>query len=354
MKKIIILAVVLIVGAIGTLKLFQTFVVPKQFTRIATERVGTDATTAMADGLYVFIGGAGAPLPDPLRSGPTLGILAGDQAFLIDSGSGGLRNLSMMGFPVGRLDHIYLTHLHSDHIDGLGEALMLAWVSGSRDTPLPVTGPEGTTIVTDGFRQAYQQDAGYRTAHHGPNVANPAGFGALATDITTQGGTVLVETDTLKITAFAVDHAPVKGALGYRIDYKDRSISVSGDTVFSGNLIAQSRGVDVLFHEALNPDMVGVLQTAAKDNGATNLAKIMSDIVDYHTSPKEAAQAASDAGAAALVLYHIVPPLPTKALDRMFLGDAATVYDGKITVSRDGVMVGLPSGSDAVIYENRL
>lgn len=354
MKKIIAIAVVLIVLAIGALKFFQTSVVPSQFAKIAAERVGTDATVDRTDGLYVFIGGAGAPLPDNLRSGPTLGILAGDQAFLIDSGSGGLRNLALMGFPVGRLDHIYLTHLHSDHIDGLGEALMLAWVSGSRYTPLPVTGPAGTAIVTDGFRQAYQQDAGYRTAHHGSAVANPAGFGATAADITTQSHTVLIETGDLKITAFAVDHAPVTGALGYRIDYKDRSISVSGDTVLSENLIAQSRGVDVMFHEALNPDMVGVLQKAADQNGAANLAKIMADIVDYHTSPEEAAQAASDAGAGALVLYHIVPPLPTKALDRMFLGDATDVYEGKITVSRDGVMVGLPSGSDAVIYEDRL
>lgn len=354
MDKIIAITVVLIVGAIGAHKFFQISVVPKQFAKIAAERVGTDMTTDMADGLYVFIGGAGAPLPDSLRSGPTLGILAGDRAFLIDSGSGGLRNLSLMGFPIGRLDHIYLTHLHSDHIDGLGEALMLAWVSGRRETPLPVTGPAGTAIVTDGFRRAYQQDAGYRTAHHGSAVANPAGFGAEASDITTQSHAVLIDTGDLKITAFAVDHAPVKSALGYRIDYKNRSISVSGDTVLSENLIAQSRGVDVMFHEALNPDMVGVLQTAAEQNGATNLAKIMADIVDYHTSPKEAAQAARDAGAGALVLYHIVPPLPTKALDRMFLGDAEAAYDGKITVSRDGVMVGLPSGSDAVIYENRL
>lgn len=354
MNKFIAIAVILILGGLAALRFAQTVLIPNRFEATAQELVGTNPTADFADGLYVFIGGAGGPLPDPLRSGPTLGILAGDQAFMIDAGSGGLRNLTQMGFPVGQIDHIYLTHLHSDHIDGLGEALLLSWISGERDTPLLMTGPLGTQTVTDGFMQAYRLDSQHRTEHHGVAVANPSGFGAQAIEIDGLDRQVLRDEGDLKITAFTVDHAPVKGAFGFRIDYKDRSISISGDTAYSPNLIVQSAGVDVLFHEALNPDMVATLGLAAQKNGAMNLAKIMADIPDYHTNPRDAARAATEVEADALVLYHIIPPLPTKALDRMFLGDAEDAYEGPITVSRDGTMVGLPSGSDAVIYEDRL
>lgn len=354
MKKIIIIAVIAIVGVAAALRFAQTVLIPNRFEAMALELVGTNPTADFADGLYVFIGGAGGPLPDPLRSGPTLGILAGDQAFIIDAGTGGLRNLTQMGFPVGQIDHVYLTHLHSDHIDGLGETLLLSWINGDRDSPMPVTGPLGTQTVTDGFMQAYRLDSQHRTEHHGVAVANPRGFGAQAIEIEGLDRQVLRDEGDLKITAFTVDHAPVKGAFGFRIDYKDRSIAISGDAAYSPNLIAQSIDVDVLFHEALNPEMVATLGRAAEKNGAANLAKIMADIPDYHTSPHDAARAATEVRADALVLYHIIPPLPTKALDRMFLGDARDVYDGPITVSRDGVMVGLPSGSDGVTYENRL
>lgn len=354
MKKFIAIGVILILAGLAALRFAQTVLIPNRFEAMAQELVGTNPTADFPDGLYVFIGGAGAPLPDPLRSGPTLGILAGDKAFIIDTGSGGVRNLTQMGFPVGQVDHIYLTHLHSDHIDGLGEALLLSWINGQRDTPMPVTGPLGTQVVTNGFMQAYKLDSQHRTEHHGVAVANPSGFGAQAIEIDGLDRQVLRDEGDLKITAFTVDHAPVKGAFGFRIDYKDRSIAISGDAAYSPNLIAQSANVDVLFHEALNPDMVATLGSAAEKNGAMNLAKIMADIPDYHTSPRDAARAATEVEADALVLYHIIPPLPTKALDRMFLGDAGDAFEGPITVSRDGTMVGLPSGSKVVRYENRL
>jgi ribonuclease Z len=49
----------------------------------------------------------------------------------------------------------------------------------------------------------------------------------------------------VKITAFEVDHAPVRPALGYRIDYAGHSIVLSGDTRQSDNLIRQAQGADL-------------------------------------------------------------------------------------------------------------
>jgi ribonuclease Z len=153
--------------------------------------------------------------------------------------------------------------------------------------------------------------------------------------------------------AFAVDHSPVWPAVGYRIEYKDRSIAISGDTAKSENLIEASRGVDVLFHDALSPVLVGVLHDSAVAAGNAKLAKITTDILDYHASPVEAAQSAAEAGARALVIYHVVPPLPIAPLQSIFEEGMDDAYDGPIEIAVDGTFVSLPAGSDEILFSER-
>ena len=322
------LAVILFVG----FNLFKTQIAARAFERAIDQNAGVDRSAALADGLHVYMCGTGSPMPDPSRAGPCLGVLAGDKAFIFDVGAGSPRNLGAMGFPTARLQGVYLTHLHSDHIDGLGELLLNAWIGGSRSTPTPISGPVGTQEVVAGFNTVYRIDSTYRVAHHGTGVANPDGFGGAASELEIPAGgagqlTVLDEGD-LKITAIRVDHAPIEPAFGYRIDYKDRSISISGDTVYSEKFIAGSSGVDVMFHEALNRNMVAKIGTTLGERGAANGEKIFADILDYHTSPEEAARAAHEAGAAQLVLYHIVPQLPAEILETVFVGEAGAEFDG--------------------------
>ena len=58
----------------------------------------------------------------------------------------------------------------------------------------------------------------------------------------------------MKVTAFTVDHAPIKPAFGYRVDYGGHSVVLSGDTRYSENLIQFSQGADVLIHEVIDPE----------------------------------------------------------------------------------------------------
>jgi ribonuclease Z len=67
-----------------------------------------------------------------------------------------------------------------------------------------------------------------------------------ATDIR-QG--VVYESEGVKVTAFLVDHGPVKPAFGYRVDYRGHSVAISGDTGPSENLVTFASGVDLLIHE---------------------------------------------------------------------------------------------------------
>lgn len=355
MKKIAIFALALLAVIFVARQALLPKIAERGFERTVTQRLGANPMANLEDGLHVYICGAGSPLADPKRSGPCIGVMAGKKLFVFDAGTNGSQNLGQMGFPLVATEEIFLTHLHSDHLDGLGQMLLGTWVNSPRQAPTTVSGPAGTSQIVDGFNMAYQIDSTYRTAHHGKAVANPASFGAVAREIDLSGGSqVVYNKDGVTITAFNVSHEPVHPAFGYRVDYKGRSVAISGDTVYDPNIAVAAKGVDVLFHEALNMEMVKTMETAAKNAGAKGLEKILFDIQDYHTSPVEAAKTAKQAGATDLVLYHIVPMLPSDALIPLFLKGTAREFDGKITVSEDGTIVRLPVDSTAIIYDNGL
>lgn len=338
--------------------LFRTPIAAALFERAVNTMAGVDRSAHLPDGIHVYLCGTGSPMPDAIRAGPCIGILAGQRAFVFDVGSGGVRNLGAMGFPMDRLESVYLTHLHSDHLDGLGELLTISWIAGSRTQPMPVRGPVGTSEVVAGFNMAYRLDSTYRVAHHGVQVANPAGFGGKADEISIPPGPygqyVVLDEGDLKITAIRVSHAPIEPAFGYRIDYKDRSVSISGDTVYQTRFVAASKGVDLMLHEALNKTMVTKIGAALSARGQANPATIFEDILDYHTDPEEAARAAQAAGVQYLVYYHIVPQLPVKMLESLFIGRSRSLFDGKITVGADGMVFTLPAGGEQIAYVDML
>ena len=352
-RRIIIAIVIVAALAFAGFNLFKQQIAMAAFNRTVERNAGVDRTADLPDGLHVYVCGSGSPMSDPTRAGPCIGILAGARAYIIDAGAGGARNLGTMGFPWGRLEAVYLTHMHSDHIDGLGELLLQSWIAGARKTPTAIIGPVGTSEVVEGFNAAYRIDSTFRLAHHGMEVADPAGFGGIATEIELPAGpageSVVFQDGELTITAIRVDHSPIEPAFAYRIDYKDRSISLSGDTIFHPPFIAASTDVDIMFHEALNREMVTAISAKLGERGVANGQKIFTDILDYHASPEEAARAAKEAGARHLVLYHVVPPLPVPLIEAAFVGDARSHFDGPITVGQDGMLFSLPAGSDRII-----
>lgn len=348
-KLLVGLAAVAILAGVGV-RIFQAQIGAALLGRIAGERAGRDATIGLADGLHVILCGSGSPLPDPTRAGPCTMVIAGNRIFVVDAGEGGARNLTLMGLPTGRIERLLLTHFHSDHIDGLGPMLLLRWSGKPNTAPLPVSGPPGVETVIAGFNMAYTPDHGYRTAHHGPALMPPSGAGAVAQPFAMAGRPLVVLDDGgLRITAFPVDHEPVEPAVGYRFDYKGRSVVISGDTAPSSSVVAAARGADLLVHEALQPRLVAKLTDALAAKAIANTAQITRDILNYHTSPEQAAGIARAAGVKQLLLTHIVPPLPLRFAYPAFLGDAADHFGGPITVGEDGMIFSLPAGDNAII-----
>ena len=305
----------------------------------------------LPDGLTVMLCGAGGPLPDPVRSGPCVAVVAGDNLVVVDAGTGGARNLNPLGLPVGAVDAIFITHFHSDHIDGLGELATLRWAGGAHTEPLPVHGPEGIEEVVAGFNQAYARDAVYRHAHHGDTVAPLSGHGlqAVAHPQPADGEAVTVyDNDGLTVQMIRVHHDPVDPAVAYLFNYKGRSALISGDTVKSANLQHFAQGVDLLVHEGLSQRLVQQMNRAAVRAGNEIVAKITTDIPDYHTTPVEAAEIARDANVGHLLFYHVVPPTPLPGLKAAWLNGVDDVFE-RYTLGENGTGFILPADSTDIL-----
>ncbi len=314
--------------------------------------------TPLADlgpGMHVALCGAGGPLPDRLRSGPCVAVIVGERIFIFDAGSNSARNLGLMRFPLGNIEALFLTHFHSDHIDGLGEMATLRWVQGNHTTPLPVFAPPGVSDVVAGINKAYERDAVYRNTHHGDTVAPLSGHGMLPRPFPTpQDGEAakVFARDGVLVEAFRVDHRPVSPAVGYRVSYQGRKVVISGDTSKSFNLEQMAAKADLLVHEALSPELVNIVNKAATVTNNQTIAKITTDILDYHASPLEAAETARDAGVQHLLFYHIVPALPLPGLDAAWLDGVGVIFP-HYTLGQDGTIISLPAGSRDVVLVSR-
>ena len=316
-----------------------------------TNVMESDKISDLGDGMHIVLCGAGGPMPSSTRSGPCVAVIANEKMFVVDAGAGGARNLGRMRLNTGSIDGVFLTHFHSDHIDGLGQLAMMRWVTGTHAQPLPVFGPTGVTSVVEGFNLAYGKDAIYRNAHHGDSVAALTGKGMspVSFEVPKNGTKLTVyEKDGLKVEMFSVNHEPIHPAVGYLFTYKGRTALISGDTTKNENVELFSKNIDLLIHEALSPELLTIMSESAGIAGNASGSKIFYDVLDYHTSPVEVAEIARDAEAKHLLYYHIVPPLDIPGLKTIWLMGVDEVYTD-YTVGEDGTLFSLPENSEEII-----
>ncbi len=234
--------------------------------------------SASPDNLKVVLLGSGVGPPVNLQQfGASTLIEAGGERLLFDCGRGTTIRLTQVGVPLGSINRLFLTHLHSDHVIQIPDLLLTGWVGGGRRIPLEVWGPEGTRDMMDHIQQAFAFDIHMR--RDVDEKAPGDGIKVVSHDIK-QG--IVFDQQGVKVTAFLVDHSPVTPAFGYRVDYRGHSVVLSGDTRVSENLIRFAQGVDVLVHEVLDADTLRALFPTNPDAVEAILAK--------HTKPEQAGE----------------------------------------------------------------
>ncbi len=216
-------------------------------------------------------------------------VQAGNETLLFDCGRGVPERLNQLGF--SNVNKVFLTHLHSDHTEGLPVLWMSGWNGrGSNNLSLygPGTGPDqptGTAGLAASLTAAYATNTHIRRDL--VEMWNPAGIVIAAHEIS-EG--VVYQNNGVLVSAFLVDHDPVSPALGYRIDYAGRSVVISGDTKPSANLVKYAQGVDLLIHEVFNAGPGSTTPTAV-----------------YHTLPEQAASIFLQTTPKLAVYFHLAP-----------------------------------------------
>jgi len=154
--------------------------------------------------------------PDAAAPKPCLAIVAGGRLFIVDAGSGAASSLNRHNIPLGRLEAVLLTNAGLTQTADLS-ALFVESTRGDSDALLPVYGPADTQRLVDGLNTA----AGFDGAARGLQAWGPS---------PEPGRSVIVfEGDGLIVSAFTTQEDAFSGRVGYRFDYRGRSIVVGGD-----------------------------------------------------------------------------------------------------------------------------
>ncbi|MEO8935730.1 MAG: MBL fold metallo-hydrolase [Burkholderiaceae bacterium] len=276
----------------------------------------------------ILLGTKGGPTPSALRAAPANVLLVDGRPYVIDCGNGVAIQLTKAGVPLGTIDHVFVTHQHSDHNADLGNLVFLAWAT-SLKTPVHLYGPPPMAKMMDDFAAMNAVDIAIRQSEEGRPPFKPL----IRVKEITAGGLVM-EDDRVRVTSALVDHYTLKPAFAYRFDTTSsegrRSIVFSGDTTYSDALIELAKDADVLVHEVMYlPALQKMMATI--DNAPT----LLDHLLKSHTTTEQLGRIAAAANVKTLVLSHFVPGGDPSITDEMWTADVRTNYSGRIVIGRD-------------------
>jgi ribonuclease BN (tRNA processing enzyme) len=278
----------------------------------------------------------------------------------VDCGRGSPSAFAEAGLDFTRLEAVFLTHLHVDHIGDLPGLLIYPWgVRGSRP-PIRVYGPSRPAALPAGDAVFFRVTMIHPEAP-APGTADLvehilAGFayhlnvmpldarmpdaGSLvrAMDIALPAPAeptpvVVYEDDAVRVRAVAVMHGRAIPALAYRFDTADGSVVFSGDTNVSEHLIALARGADILVHQVADLDYL-------RRHGTDELE--LARMAALHTDVSQVGGVAERAGVRELILSHYLPADPAAISDQEWARRAGTGFTGSTTAGHDGLRRSLP------------
>ncbi|WP_210209943.1 MBL fold metallo-hydrolase [Pseudolabrys taiwanensis] len=279
------------------------------------------APAMAADGVFrVTLLGTGTPVPSPERFGNSTLIEAGSQRLVFDFGRGVTIRLAQLHIPFGSINAHFLTHFHSDHLNGLPDLWLTGWLRppyGQRNHAMAIYGPPGLLKLTKGLTEAFTRDIEIRKEDEKDPEAG------IAFDVHEKPPGLMYEADGVKVTSFLNDHGPlVTPSYGYKIEYGGHAVVLSGDTRYSAEVVRQAKGADVLVH------CVTVIPNALLQKVPAYQA-----IYKHLASPEAAGQVFAEARPKLAVYSHIGLNGDARVDD--LIARTRTVYDGPLQVGRD-------------------
>lgn len=240
-----------------------------------------------------------------------------------DTGRGTTQRLSEAKTPVGKLQAIFLTHMHSDHTEGLADMMQLRWHFGSggpkvdlvcsADAPSPaghvLSCAKLAVHIGDAFIQSGEM--AQRLAENKKRLpGGPADLINLSLFNPEKTATEVWKKDEVVVTAIASRHIP--GHVSYRVDTPAGSVVIGGDagndapkpprdSSTSAQVEKLAMGADVIVHSTIHPVM-----GPDKDSG------FPPPIYFRQSSASDLGAMAKRTGSKHLMLTHLIPPIGAK------------------------------------------
>jgi ribonuclease BN (tRNA processing enzyme) len=306
----------------------------------------------------ILLGTAGAPMPVAGRAGISSAVVVDGRVFVVDCGRGSPSAFAEAGLDFTRLEAVFLTHLHADHIGDLPGMILYPWGVRGSCPPLRVYGPSrpdappagdaifrrvttihpeqpapGTADLVDHLQAAFAYHLNVM-----PLDARMPDAGSLVRGIdialeAPPGPVVVFEDAAVRVRAVAVTHGRAVPALGYRFDTADGSVVFSGDTTINDDLIALARGADILVHQVAD---LGYLGRHGEDEAErARMAALLADVT-------QVGGVAERAGVRELILSHYLPADPRAITDEEWARRGGQGFTGRTTAGHDGLRRSLP------------
>jgi ribonuclease Z len=279
--------------------------------------------------LRVTVLGSGNPWPTRAQASASILVEVGNpesDILVFDLGAGSLSNYAALKLPVNKINKLFITHLHADH---MGDILTLSGSYskvGRADGPVYVYGPSGTEprLGTKHFCEAIEEALAW-DAEAGRGPINPESMRIVGSEFDFSKTQVIYEKNGVKVKSFPVIHC-ISGAVGYRLDFAGLSFGFSGDTLACWPLVRACEGVDLLIHECFPP----AAALAAASGLSIERATIALNAA--HTSPKAAGKVFGLVKPRVAGLWHTL--LSPQVIPLIF-SEVGAIYDGPIVQTQD-------------------
>lgn len=294
--------------------------------------------------------GCGSAKPSPVHNPSCTVVNFRDNLFMVDCGEGAQKELQRQRLKLPRLNHIFLTHLHGDHVFGLPGLIGTMALSGLEGDITIHTFEDGRKILTsifDYFNRGLPIDVKFNVIRPEEAVVYENASLRVRTiplkhKIPTVGyvfeekprlrniDRAMCDFHGVPLWAFNAikagedftkpDGTVIVNSVLTRDPANPRSYAHISDTAYMPDIAEKIRGVDLLFHETtyLTKDA-----DKAKERG--------------HSTASQAAQVALDAGAGRLLTGHYSSRYKD---DHLFLEEARAIFPSVI-LGKEGLSISL-------------
>ncbi len=288
-------------------------------------------TITRTDNFVALLGTKGGPAIRPGSTNPTSSLIVlGGQKIVVDCGLSVARGLVDQGLSLKDLEHVFITHMHSDHYLELGPLLHTAWTAGL-STPVKIYAPSGIQEYWHHFLLSMKADIDLRIADEGrPDLTSLVTIEPIDVD-------TVIHIKDVSVTAIRNEHPPLVDTYALRFESSKHNVVFSGDTAYLPKLADFATGADLLIHEAMLEEALDDLFKRV-GNGDDRLMK---HLLRSHTKAEDVGRIATQASVKALALHHLVPSDDPNFGHEAWIKAIAPHWAGKLYVGTDGLRIEL-------------